>query len=103
MRVSQIQIPVDELPTDWFNIVPSLPEPLPRPKDPDEGPSRLDLLPKIFLASMLKQESSQQPLVSIPEDVRELLIQAGRPRPLYRAYRLEQRLGVGRDVHLYYK
>jgi len=103
MRVSQIQIPVDDLPTHWFNIVPSLPEPLPRPKDPDEGPSRLAQLQRIFLSSMLEQESSKQSLVAIPEEVRELLVQAGRPRPLYRAYRLEQRLGVGRGVRLYYK
>ena len=103
MRASQIQIPVDDLPTQWFNIVPALPEPLPRPKDPDEGPSRLGQLQRIFLSSMLEQESSQQPLIAIPEEVRELLVQAGRPRPLYRAYRLEQRLGVGRGVRLYYK
>lgn len=103
MRASQIRISVDDLPTHWLNIVPILPEPLPPPKDPDEGPSRLEQLQEIFLAPMLEQESTQQPLVSIPDEVRELLVQAGRPRPLYRAYRLEKRLGLARDVRLYYK
>lgn len=50
----------------------------------------------------LKQEMSADPWIPIPDDIRELYIQAGRPRPLYRAKRLERRLGLNK-VRLYYK
>ncbi|MEM2916988.1 MAG: TrpB-like pyridoxal phosphate-dependent enzyme, partial [Candidatus Bathyarchaeia archaeon] len=40
--------------------------------------------------------------INIPEEVRELYIQVGRPRPLYRALRLERKLGL-KKVRLYYK
>ena len=50
----------------------------------------------------LKQEMSADPWIPIPDEIRELYIQAGRPRPLYRAKRLEKRLGL-KKVRLYYK
>ena len=50
----------------------------------------------------LKQEMSNDAWIPIPEEIRELYIQAGRPRPLYRARRLERRLGL-KKVRLYYK
>lgn len=103
MKISQIQLPIDELPTKWYNILPDLPEKLPPPKDPEEGPSRLEQLPKIFLKTALGQEFSEKRWIEIPEGVRELYIQAGRPRPLHRAFRLEERLGLNGKVKLYYK
>lgn len=55
-----------------------------------------------MLGECLKQESSDSRWIDIPEGIRELYIQAGRPRPLYRAYRLENKLGL-RKVRIYYK
>ena len=49
---------VEELRHRWYNILPDLPEPLPPPKDPEEGESRLAALPKMFLAECLKQDGS---------------------------------------------
>ena len=46
MLKNQILLPVDELPTKWYNIVPDLPEPLPPPKEPETGPSRMEFLQK---------------------------------------------------------
>jgi len=45
---------------------------------------------------------SSQRWISIPEDIRELYIHMGRPRPLYRANRLEKNLGL-KKVKLFYK
>ena len=45
---------------------------------------------------------SSQRWISIPEDIRELYIHMGRPRPLYRAKRLEKSLGL-KKVKLFYK
>jgi tryptophan synthase beta chain len=102
LKRAQIQLPIDELPTKWYNIIPDLPVKLPPPKDPAEGESRLQALGRRMLAECLKQEASDSRWIDIPEGVRELYIQAGRPRPLYRAYRFEQKLGL-RKVRIYYK
>jgi tryptophan synthase beta chain len=102
MDKNQIVLPVDELPTKWYNIAPDLLEPLPPPKEPETGPSRLEFLGKTMVHECLRQEMTSERWVPIPEEIRELYIQAGRPRPLYRARRLENRLGL-KKVRLYYK
>ena len=102
MQKNQINLPVDELPTNWYNITPDLPEPLPPPKEPEMGPSRMEFLGKTMVHECLRQEMSNERWIPIPEEIRELYIQAGRPRPLYRAKRLEKHLGL-KKVRLYYK
>ncbi len=102
MEKNQIILPVDELPTKWYNITPDLPEPLPPPKEPETGPSRLEFLSKTMVHECLGQEMTTERWIPIPEEIRELYIQAGRPRPLYRARRLEKHLGL-KKVRLYYK
>lgn len=102
LKQAQIQLPIDDLPSKWYNIVPDLHVKPPSPKDPEEGESRLQALGRRMLSECLKQEASDSRWVDIPDGVRELYFQAGRPRPLYRAYRLEQKLGL-KKVRLYYK
>jgi tryptophan synthase beta chain len=102
MDKNQIALPVDELPTKWYNIAPDLLEPLPPPKEPETGPSRLEFLEKTMVHECLRQEMATERWIPIPEEIRELYIQAGRPRPLYRARRLENYLGL-KKVRLYYK
>jgi tryptophan synthase beta chain len=62
----------------------------------------MDFLGRTMVHECLKQEMSNDAWIPIPEEIRELYIQAGRPRPLYRARRLEGRLGL-KKVRLYYK
>jgi tryptophan synthase beta chain len=50
----------------------------------------------------LRQEMTTERWIPIPDEIRELYIQAGRPRPLCRARRLEKHLGL-KKVRLYYK
>ena len=102
MYKNQIRLSVDDLPTEWYNILPDLPEPLPPPKEPEEGPSRMEFLSKTMIGECLKQEFSDQRWIPIPEEVRELFVQAGRPRPLYRAKRLERYLKL-KTTRIYYK
>jgi tryptophan synthase beta chain len=102
LQKNQIALPVEELPTRWYNIGPDLPEPLPPPKEPETGPSRMEFLGKTMTHECLRQEMTTERWVPIPEEIRELYMQAGRPRPLYRAGRLEKHLGLKR-VRLYYK
>ena len=101
MTEVKIELPVDDLPKSWYNILPDLPQPLPPPKEPETGPSRLEFLSKVMVKKCLEQENSDQSWVPIPEEIRELYIQAGRPRPLRRARRLEKLLKT--PAHLYWK
>jgi len=102
MDKNQIALPVDELPTKWYSIISDLPEPLPPPKEPEIGPSRMEFLGRTMTHECLRQEMSTERWIPIPEEIRELYMQAGRPRPLYRARRLEKHLGL-KKVRLYYK
>ena len=102
MKIAQIGLSVDELPFKWYNIVPDLPVKLPPPKEPGDGESRMESLGRRLVGECLRQESSDSHWIDIPDGIRELYIQAGRPRPLYRAYRLESKLGLSK-VRIYYK
>jgi tryptophan synthase beta chain len=102
METTQISLPVESLPTKWYNVAADLPEPLPPPKEPERGPSRMKFLQRTMVGECLRQEMSTDRWIPMPEAVRQLYIQAGRPRPLYRARRLEKHLGLT-NVRLYYK
>jgi len=102
MQQNQILLPIDELPKDWYNIQPDLPEPLPAPKQPETGPDRMEYLAQTMIHECLRQETSDQRWIPIPEEVRQLYIQVGRPRPLYRALKLEKFLRL-KKTRLYYK
>ncbi len=97
----QIRLEVDELPKQWYNIIPDLPEPLPPPQDPETGPSRVEQLPNLLIRTCLGQEMSTDRWIDIPDGLRELYLQAGRPRPLFRARGLEKALGT--PARMYYK
>jgi tryptophan synthase beta chain len=98
---SPILLGPDELPRQWYNIIPDLPEPLPGPRDPDTGPSRVAELPQLLIHACLAQEMSGERWIPIPDELRQLYLQAGRPRPLFRARALETALGT--PARLYYK
>ncbi|HID17815.1 TPA: pyridoxal-phosphate dependent enzyme, partial [Candidatus Bathyarchaeota archaeon] len=89
----------DEMPREWYNILPDLPKPLPPPKDPEGMPSRLELLPKIFPKEVLRQEMCQDRYVPIPEELLEAYLRMGRPTPLYRARRLEKHLRTPAKIY----
>jgi len=102
MKISQINLSVDEIPRYWYNILPDLPEPLPPPKDYNDGFSRLEFMNKVMIKECLKQEFENSQWIKIPEELLEIYIHIGRPRPLYRAFRLEERLGL-KKVKIFYK
>ncbi len=99
--LNMVNIKYDDLPTQWYNIIPDLPVPLPPPMDPPEGPSRIKNLPNMMIGECLNQEFSQDRWIDIPGGVIDLFAKAGRPRPLFRATNLEKKLGT--PAKLYYK
>src|SRR4051794_4951269 len=90
-----------DIPTHWVNLLPDLPgEPLP-PLHPGTGdPAGPDDLTPIFPMALIEQEMSPEPLIAIPEQVRDAY-KMWRPTPLHRARRFERELGT--PAHIYYK
>ena len=90
-----------EMPTQWYNIIPDLPNPLPPPLNPQTmepiGPE--DLAP-LFPMGLILQEVSQDSFIDIPKPVLDLY-KLYRPSPLFRAVRLEKALGT--KSRIYYK
>ncbi len=83
----------DKLPTQYYNIQHDLPEPLPPPLDPKTlQPMSPEPLLRLFAKECVMQEVSREEFIPIPDEVREAYLRLGRPTPLYRATRLEQKL-----------
>ncbi len=98
LRASQL---IDYVPTEWYNILPNLPEPVPPMKGSDGSVVPPEALEGLFAKELIRQEFSSAEFIKIPDDVREALIEVGRPTPLLRARRLEERLGT--KAKIYYK
>ncbi len=98
----RVYLPPEEFPEFWYNILPDLPEQLPPPLDPRTlEPVKPEVMERLFAKELVRQEFSSERYVRIPEEVRETLIEIGRPTPLVRAKRLEEKLGT--PARIYYK
>lgn len=97
----KILLTEDEMPTQWYNVIPDLPAPPPPPLHPGTrqpvGPE--DLAP-LFPMALIEQEVTSQRYVDIPGGVLDIY-RLWRPSPLFRAHRLEQLLGT--PARIYYK
>ncbi|MEV7099335.1 TrpB-like pyridoxal phosphate-dependent enzyme [Amycolatopsis sp. NPDC051045] len=90
-----------DLPTQWYNVIPDLPEPPPPPLHPGtREPVGPDDLAPLFPQALIAQEVTTDRYVDIPEEVREVY-RLWRPSPLFRARRLEKVLGT--PARIYYK
>jgi len=90
-----------ELPTEWYNIQPDLPAPLPPVIHPGTGQpiGPQDLAP-LFPMDLILQEVTTDRYVDIPGEVLDIY-RLWRPSPLYRARRLEKALKT--PARIYYK
>ena len=98
---TKIMLTEDQIPRQWYNIIPDMPGPLhpvinPRTLQPVTPEDML----AIFPLALLQQEMSTERWIPIPDEVREIY-RLWRPAPLYRARRLEQLLGT--PAKIYYK
>jgi tryptophan synthase beta chain len=97
----RFHLPIEKMPTAWFNAVPRLPEPLQPPLHPaTKEPVGPDDLAPLFPMAIIGQEVSGEPWIDIPGEVLDVL-RLWRPTPLVRARRLEQHLGT--PARIYYK
>ena len=94
-------LPVDRMPTAWFNVAPRLPVPLQPPLHPGtKEPVGPDDLAPLFPMALIGQEVSAEPWIDIPGEILDVL-RLWRPTPLVRARRLEEALGT--PARIYYK
>ena len=94
-------LPESAMPTQWYNIVPDLPEPPPPHLHPGtREPITVDDMLGIFPRGLVEQELSTERYIDIPEPVREVY-KIWRPSPLIRARRLEA--AIGTSARIYYK
>ena len=83
----------DNVPREYYNIQHDLPQPLPPPLDPATlQPVSPQPLLRLFSKECVMQEVSTQEFIPIPDEVREAYVRLGRPTPLCRATRLEEKL-----------
>jgi len=81
----KILLDENEMPSEWYNIIPDLPEPLP-----------------VFPKALIKQEMSDERWIRIPEEVKEVY-RIWRPTPLIRAERLEKALKTPARIYFKYE
>lgn len=100
MPLEKILLNENDIPKQWYNILPDLPKPLPPIIDPETKVPGPGIVPKIFPKAILGQEFSQDRWIDIPEEVRDVY-RIWRPTPMFRAFRLEKALKT--PAKIYYK
>ncbi len=98
---TKILLSEDQIPRQWYNIIPDMPGPLAPVISPQTlKPVTPEEMMAIFPMSLIEQEMSPNRWIDIPDEVREIY-KLWRPSPLFRARRLEQALGT--PAKIYYK
>jgi tryptophan synthase beta chain len=101
VRTHKYTLTEDEMPTQWYNIVPDLPSPPPPALHPGtHQPASPEDFAPLFPMALIMQEVSQERYIDIPGGVLDVYRQ-WRPSPLFRAHRLEKALGT--PARIYYK
>ncbi|HOO89379.1 MAG TPA: TrpB-like pyridoxal phosphate-dependent enzyme [Syntrophales bacterium] len=101
MKQVKVLLNEDEIPRQWYNIMPDMPTPMSPPLHPGTGqPLKPEDMAQIFPMNLIEQEMSAERWIDIPEEVLEKYV-LWRPTPLYRAHNLEKLLDA--PVKIYYK
>ena len=97
----RISLETKKLPDKWYNVIPDLEFVLSPPMSPTGYPlGPHDLRPLASSAIIGQELETRERYIPIPGEVRELYSE-WRPTPLYRAERLERRLGT--PARIFYK
>jgi tryptophan synthase beta chain len=98
---TRIQLPVKELPRQWYNIQADLKTPVPPLLSPfTKQIAKPEEVAPLFAMELLKQEMSRERWIDIPDEVRDVY-RIWRPTPLHRAFFLEKLLDT--PAKIYYK
>ncbi len=101
--MKKILLEESEMPTQWYNVMPDIPNGIAPPLDPlTKEPMGPEKLAHIFPMGLLEQEMSDQRWIDIPQEVQEVL-HIWRPAPLIRADNLEKALGTKAKIYFKYE
>ncbi|UCC58340.1 MAG: TrpB-like pyridoxal phosphate-dependent enzyme, partial [Candidatus Bathyarchaeum sp.] len=100
MVTKKIMLDEEEIPKQWYCLLPDLPKPMPPIIQTDTKSPGPGVVPLIFPKEILGQEMSQERWINIPNEVRDVY-RLWRPTPLIRATRLEKALKT--PAKIYYK
>jgi tryptophan synthase beta chain len=102
----QFNLPLNELPSAWYNILPDMVgagmQPLPPLHPGTKEPVTPDLLEPLFPMALIQQEVSTEPHIDIPGPILDVY-RLWRPTPLFRARRLEQALDTPARIYFKYE
>ena len=94
MNQKKIILNESEMPTQWYNVIPDIPNGLQPPLDPEtKQPISPEKLAAVFPMGLLEQEMSPNRFIDIPQEVLDIY-KIWRPTPLVRAENLERALGT---------
>jgi tryptophan synthase beta chain len=100
MKPPVVNLNPEEMPREWYNILPDLPRPLDPPMNPaTKQPIKPQDLEVIFPKALIRQEVSSERYIPIPEEVIQAYYAIGRPTPLRRATRLEKYLNTPAKIY----
>jgi tryptophan synthase beta chain len=99
---TRILLPGSEIPGHWYNVVPDMPGPPAPYLGPDGRPVPPEAMAALFPPGIIEQEVSSERWIPIPDPVRDALA-LWRPTPMYRARRLEERLGTPARIYFKYE
>ena len=94
----KIELSSDDVPKQWYNMLADLPVELPAPKN-SEGKDQISSLQIAFTKAALEQEFATDRYIKIPDEVRQLYMEMGRPSPLVRANKLEEYLNTPAKIY----
>ena len=101
MKRSMFFLDQKDMPTQWYNVLADMPEPLPPYYHPmTKKPLGPEDLAPLFPMELIKQEVSTERWIDIPEEVQDVY-RTYRPTVLHRAYRLEKALDT--PAKIFYK
>ena len=96
----------EEIPSAWFNLMPSIAgagmQPLPPLHPGTREPVTPDLLAPLFPEALIRQEVSAEPWIDVPGPVLDVY-RLWRPTPLFRAIRLERALDTPARIYFKYE
>lgn len=104
LRVSErVDLPVDRIPSRWYNVMPDLPR-LPEKyiNNATGEPVTPEYMERLLAKAMVAQESSLERWITIPEPVRDAYA-LWRPTPLIRALALERELDTPAQIWFKYE
>jgi tryptophan synthase beta chain len=101
--LERFELPIDRVPSRWYNVLPDLPRAMDELLDPDTmKPAGDEYLTRLLPEALVAQDRSTERWITIPAEVRAAY-KVWRPTPLMRAHGLERLLDTPARIYFKYE